>query len=215
MRIRRRRVSQFLDDVLVARKLILPLGNPRGSHDSILRHDEQRGARDVPRVDAHFVPHAVGLRDRSILIDQDMEGQSRLFDVAAYRRRALRDDRDDLVAALRVFRGVACQFTEPAAAVGSPGSAMKGEQDGSFRQVFRKRTDFAPLCRQRELRRAIAGTEGRGCSNHRRWAFVVRPWAVGSWELEVRRASPRLQFLPPRARCLPQSRSSRLRSTGW
>ena len=110
------------------------------------------------------MPHAVGLRDRSILIDQDVEGQSRLFDVAPYRRRALRDDRDDLVAALRVFRRVACQFTEPAAAVGSPGAAMKREQHRSFRQIVRERAHFAPLCRQREVRRAIAGTESRGFS---------------------------------------------------
>ena len=90
-----------------------------------------------------------------------MEGQSRLFDVAAYRRRALRDDRDDLVAALRVFRGVACQFTEPAAAVGSPDAAMKGEQHRSFRQVVVERAHFAPLCRQAEVRRPIARTESR------------------------------------------------------
>jgi hypothetical protein len=73
----------------------------------------------------------------------------------------LRHNRDDLIAALRVIGGVAGQFTEPAAAVGSPGAAMEREEHWSARQIVCERSHVAALRRQQKIRGAIAGAEGR------------------------------------------------------
>jgi len=43
---------------------------------------------------------------------------------------------------------VVCQFTEPAAAVGSPSASVEGERYWSFRKEIRERSQLTPLGRQ-------------------------------------------------------------------
>ena len=78
------------------------------------------------------VPDAVCLHHVARGIDQDIERKSRLLDIGADDVRRLRDDRDDLYAVCGVGRSVACQFTEPAAAVWSPRSPVEGEEHRAF-----------------------------------------------------------------------------------
>ena len=83
------------------------------------------------------MPDAVRLDYGARLVDQNVEREPRLLDIGPHGFGRLRDYRGDLHAAFGISRGVACQFTEPAAAVRSPGAAMEREQHRSFLEELR------------------------------------------------------------------------------
>jgi hypothetical protein len=107
------------------------------------------------------VPHAIAFRDLARLVDQDVERKPGLLDVPLDGGVALRDDGDDGQAAGGVERRPFCQFTEPAAAVGSPGAAMEREQDRPARDVSLKRLQVATIAGQRKVRRAVTDAKCR------------------------------------------------------
>ena len=98
------------------------------------------------------MPDAVRLRHLARLVDQDVEGETVVLDVPPHDFGSLRDDGDDLDASRRIFRGVLCQFTEPASAIRSPCAAMKGQEQRSARQKAGERTHVPFLSRQLERR---------------------------------------------------------------
>jgi len=146
-------------NLLVRRELVLPLPDKHSPDDAGGVDQEQRRPGDVPRVDPDAVPHAVRLDDRARVIDEDVEGEARVLDVAADLLRSLRDNRRDLDAAREILRGVLGQFTEPAAAVGSPGAAVKGKEQRSCGQQVRQRPNRSLLRRQRKRRRPVPDPE--------------------------------------------------------
>ena len=85
------------------------------------------------------VPHAVGLRHLAALVDQDVEGQARLLDVAAHRVAVLREHARHLDAAGGVGGDVGGELTEPAAAVRSPGAAVERQQQPAAREEVDER----------------------------------------------------------------------------
>jgi hypothetical protein len=87
-------------------------------------------------------------------VDQDVEEQARLLDVAADRVRMLGDDRRDLDAFGRVDADLIAELAEPAAAVRSPGAAVEGEEQTAARQELPKRAHASFLIGQCELGRA-------------------------------------------------------------
>ena len=134
-------------------------------HPRLVDHEERR-SRDVPRVHAHPVPDPIALGHLTRLVDEDMEGQPRLLDIAAHHVRVLRDNRDHRHAARRVVGRPFCQFTEPAATIGSPGPSMKGQQHRPAREILRQRPLVTTIGRQREIRRRVAGFESDGVGQH-------------------------------------------------
>jgi hypothetical protein len=85
------------------------------------------------------VPDAVGARHVAALVDQDVEGQTGLFDVAAHGVAVLRKDADHLDPPGVVFSDVGGELTEPVAALRSPGAAVKIQQQPSARQEIHER----------------------------------------------------------------------------
>jgi hypothetical protein len=138
------------EDFLVRGEVLLAFRHERVADPSLAIDQEHRRARDVPGVDRDPVPHAVRFRHLSRFVDQDVERQPAVFDVAPDRFRSLRENGDDLRAARAVFRGVFCQFTEPAAAVRSPGAAVKHQQHRTSAQELLERAPIALLRRQIE-----------------------------------------------------------------
>jgi hypothetical protein len=137
-------------DLVGGRELILTVGHERVVDRPRGINQEHGRAGDVPGVDSETVPHAISLRHLAVLVEEDVEWETRLLDIPAHRLRALRHDRDDLKAALRIGAGVVGQFTEPAAAVRSPGAAMKREQHRSVRQELAQRSRLSLLGWKRE-----------------------------------------------------------------
>jgi hypothetical protein len=84
------------------------------------------------------MPDAVRLDHVAPFVDQDVKGQSRVLDVTPDRVARLREEPDDLNAAgaelIQVFRKLA----KLAAAVRSPGAAVKHEQETAVRQQIRQ-----------------------------------------------------------------------------
>ena len=111
---------------------------------------EQRRPGDVPGIETETVPDAVRLHHLARDVEQDVEGEPCVFDVAPHYDRRLCDDGDDLDAARGVFTRPFCQFTEPALAVGSPGAAMEREQQRTFREIGGERAQLALLVRELE-----------------------------------------------------------------
>jgi hypothetical protein len=98
------------------------------------------------------MPHAVLLGDFASLVNQNLERQANLFDVAPYRVSALRDDCDQADAAASINVDMSCQFTELAAAVRSPCASMESEQNRSALKKLRHRAQLALLVAELEQR---------------------------------------------------------------
>jgi hypothetical protein len=114
---------------------------------------EHRRAGDVPGVEADAVPDAEGPQCVARLVDQDVEGQPCFLDVGPDRTRVLRDDARDLDPPCGVCSDVVGKLTEPAAAVRSPGAAMKRQQQPPAREIVGERVHAPFLVRQCEIRR--------------------------------------------------------------
>ena len=96
------------------------------------------------------MPHAIGTQDVSTLVDQDVEREAGLFDIGADGVGVLRYDSNHLDPAGGVGSDVVGKLTEPAAAVWSPGAAMKGQQQPAAREVAGERVHTPLLIGQRE-----------------------------------------------------------------
>ena len=140
-------------------------------------------------------------------VHQDVEGQARVFDVAAHHDRRLSDDGDDLHAACAVFARPFCQFTEPALAVGSPRAAMEREQHRTFLQGSRRASVARPSGSGRSNGGAVVSGEGcdmlvsavrvRRCPprHHGRTVQVARVCRRPCTPASTRRASRRRALL--------------------
>ena len=106
-------------------------------------NQENGGPRDVPGVHAYPVPHPVGTEDIPRFVHQDVEGERGSLDILPDSTTRLRQNGDDLNAAISVFGDVAGQFTEPAAAIRSPGPPVKHEQDASAGEIAAQRSRLA------------------------------------------------------------------------
>ena len=120
------------------------------------------------------MPHAVLLRDLASFINQNLERQADLFDVAPYRVSALRDDCDKADAAASIDVDVSCQFTELAAAVRSPGAPMESEQNRSAFKKLRHRAQLAFLVAELEQRR-LAERRLTGHGHQNSFTFTISP----------------------------------------
>ena len=100
------------------------------------------------------MPDAVGADHVLPFVDQDVERQPRLLDVAADLLAPVGDDGGDLEAAGLVGGEVAGELTEPVAAVRSGGAAVKRQQQRAARQEIDERAGPSLLVRQHESRRA-------------------------------------------------------------
>jgi len=154
------------ENLLVRRELILALADAHPPYSARRVDEEQRRAGDVPRVDPDAVPDAIGPDHIAGVVDEDVERQARVLDVAADLLGPLGEDGHDLDAAREIFRGVLGQFTEPAAAVRSPRAAVEGQQHRASRKEVRERPLHALLRQQSERRRLVAGSKRVGFSSH-------------------------------------------------
>jgi len=134
--------------------LALVVADERPADRAVLIDQEPRGPGDVQRVEADAVPDAVGADDVAPRVDQDVERESRLFDVAAYRFGVLRQDACDLDTAGRERCEVVCELTEPVAAVRSPRASMERQQQPPAREKIRQRAHASLLIGEHESRRA-------------------------------------------------------------
>ena len=100
------------------------------------------------------MPDTVRAQDIARLVDEDVEGQAGVLDVAPDRVARLREDADDLDPARVELREMRRKLTKLVAAVRSPGAAMKREQQRPAREELRQRPRTSFLVRQREFRRA-------------------------------------------------------------
>jgi hypothetical protein len=120
-------------------ELALVVADP-GRRNFLVRANEKRGRpRDVPGIDPDAMPHAVRLQDVAAGVDQDVEWQPRFLDVMPDRVARLRDDADDLDAERGEVIGVPGELAKLAAAVRSPGPAMKHEEQPSVREQIHQR----------------------------------------------------------------------------
>jgi hypothetical protein len=140
--------------LLRRRKLRLVRADPGSANRSILIDEERRRPRDVPRVDADAVPHAVGAQHVAPLVDQDVERQTGVFDVAAHGLAFLREDADDLDAPGGVVGDVVGKLTKLVAAVRSPHAAMECQQQSSAGEEVGQRSRAPFLIGQHESGRA-------------------------------------------------------------
>jgi hypothetical protein len=99
------------------------------------------------------MPDAVRSKDVPPLIDQYVEWQARVLDVPAHPVPRLREHADHLDAARLEAGGVFRELAKLAAAVWSPGTAMKDEQQPSVCEQIRERANPSLLIGQREARR--------------------------------------------------------------
>jgi hypothetical protein len=100
------------------------------------------------------MPHPEGLRHVAPLVDEDVERQSRFFDVFPHRLAILREDPYDLDAACGVCGDVGGELTELVAAVRSPGPPVEVQEQTAARQEVDQRADASLLIHDREPRRA-------------------------------------------------------------
>ena len=139
-------------DLVHGRELTLVGANP-GRDDLLVRVDQEcRGSCDVPGVEAEAMPDAVGSKHLPPLVDQYVERQACVLDVTAYRVPRLREHAQHLDAACLEALGVFRELAKLAAAVRSPGAAMKDEQQPSVCKQIRQRSDPSFLIRQRKAR---------------------------------------------------------------
>jgi hypothetical protein len=139
------------------RVLPLVVGDERVGDSSVLLDQEHRRPGDVPRVQADAVPDAEGAQHVAPFVDQDVEGQAGLFDVAAHRVAILREDPRDLDAARGIGGEIGGELTEPVAAVRSPGAPVKDQEQPPASQEIRERAHPPFLIDQRESGRAREG----------------------------------------------------------
>ena len=99
------------------------------------------------------MPDAVRAHDVPALIDEDIEGEASLLDVAADGVGILRENGRDLYASRRECWNRTTELAEPAAAVRSPGAAMKRQEESAARQEFAEASSAPFLIGQGELRR--------------------------------------------------------------
>lgn len=118
------------------------------------------------------MPDAVRLQHVPGRVHQDVEGQAGLLDVRADSLRGLCDDGDDLNAAFGVGVCVACQFTEPAAAVRSPGAAVECEQHRSLLEEVREGLQCSLLRWQLEWR---GGAQRGGVRHQNSFTSTICP----------------------------------------
>ena len=135
-------------------KLPLLVADERVLNRPVLVDEEDGGSRDVPGVQAHAVPDPICAERVAALVDQDVEGEPGLFDVAPHGLPILREDPDDLDPPGRVSVGVGGELTEPVAALRSPRASVKVQKKAPSRQEVRKRAHATLLIDQREPRRA-------------------------------------------------------------
>lgn len=128
------------------------LADPGRSNRPVGIDQEYRRPRDVPRVEADPVPDTVRAKHVARLIDQHVEGQPGVLDVAFDPVARLREDTDDLEASGAELWEMGGELTKLVAAVWSPGSAVKREKQRPVRQEFGERPHPAFLIGQRELR---------------------------------------------------------------
>ena len=132
------------------RELTLAVPDP-GRGDPLIGLDQEgRGPGDVPGVDPHPMPHAIRFDDVAALVDEHVEREARVLDVAPYSVASLRQQPDDLDAERPEVLNVPGKLAKLAAAVGSPGSAVKHEKHAAVREQIGERPDMALLIRQRE-----------------------------------------------------------------
>ena len=119
----------------------------------VLVDQEDGRSRDVPGVEAHAVPDSIRAEHVAALVGQDVERESGLFDVTANGLPILGQDADDLDPAGCVGVDVGGELTEPVAAVRSPGSPVKVQQESPSGQEVRECSHPPLLIGQREPRR--------------------------------------------------------------
>jgi hypothetical protein len=141
-------------DLRRGRKLRLVRPDPRRPDRSVRLDQERRRPRHASDDEAEAVPDAVGAEDVLPLVDQDVERQPRLLDVAADLLAPVRDDGGDLQAGSLVGGEVARELTEPVAAVRSSRAAMERQQQRTAREEVDERSRPSLLVRQHESRRA-------------------------------------------------------------
>src|SRR3954467_144309 len=90
---------QTFEDVVAGGKLRLVRPDPRAANRSVGIDQERRRPRVVPGEDAAAVPHAVGADRVAALVDQHVERQAGLFDIAANLLAPVGDDGSHLQAA--------------------------------------------------------------------------------------------------------------------
>jgi hypothetical protein len=99
------------------------------------------------------VPDPILAEHVAALVDQDVEGESGLFDVAPHGLPILREDPDDLDPPGRVSVDVGGELTEPVAALRSPRPPVKVQQQAPARKEVREGVHSTLLIDQGEPRR--------------------------------------------------------------
>jgi len=143
--------TELFENLVVRREFGLAVADEGVADRSVDVDQKQRRTRDVPCIEADAVPHAVRAEHVPARVDQNVERQTRLLDVATDGLRILRDDGDNLDAACGVVGNVSTQLAEPAAAVRSPRAAVEREQQPSAGEEVGKRTNASLLIRKTEI----------------------------------------------------------------
>ena len=135
---------------------VLPLVVPheRVGDASVLIDQEHGRPADVPGIQPHPVPHPVGLHHVATLVDQDVEGKAGLLDVVADGVAILCEDPGDLDAAGGVGVDVGGELTEPVAAVRSPETPVKIQEQPAAREEISQRAHPSFLIHEGESGRA-------------------------------------------------------------
>jgi hypothetical protein len=144
-------------DLIVRQELVLVCRDEAETNNPLTINQEQRWAGDVPGRQPELMPDAITLHDVARLVDEDVERQPRLLDVALDLVGLLGDDGDDLNAPRGICRTVQRQFTEPAAAVRSPRSSMEGEQHRTLCEIVGQGAAHTALGRKDEVGSGSAG----------------------------------------------------------
>src|SRR4051794_17810311 len=113
---------------------------------------EQPRAGGISGGEAEPMPHAVRPQHVAAFVDEDVEWKACLLDVGADGTRVLRHDPHELNAPGPEGGNVAGELAEPAAAVRSPGAAMKREEQPPAREIVRERVNAPLLIGKREAR---------------------------------------------------------------
>src|SRR5215471_1813379 len=140
-------------DVVRGRELALMVADPRCENSLISVDEKCRGPGNVPGVESYPVPHAIGLDDVAPLVNEHIERQPSVFDVAAYRVSRLGEHANHLDPARLELVAAFCELAKLAAAVRSPRAAVEDEQQPPVRQQIGQRSDAPLLVGQREAGR--------------------------------------------------------------
>lgn len=158
--------ADFAQEIVLGGELVLARSDEDVANRAVAIDQKRRRPRDVPGVDADAVPHAVALEDLASVVDEQIKGKARLFDVPLDLLGPLRDDCDDRDAGRAVFGSMAGQLAELAAAVRSPGSAVEHEEHGTTREVAGERLHDPARGRQRKVRGAVTHLQRIARSRH-------------------------------------------------